>query len=60
MNSSIDADVFAVHRPHSLRFEPIAERVGAFSEFRGVREENLRHVFDVAEDGGVILFFDES
>src|SRR5438105_6193598 len=30
------------------------------SKYIGETEKNLRHVFDAAEDGGAILFFDEA
>jgi SpoVK/Ycf46/Vps4 family AAA+-type ATPase len=33
---------------------------GVVSKYIGETEKNLRHLFDAAEDGGAILFFDEA
>ena len=43
----------------NLSFES-AFRLSSASIYRRYREKNLRCVFDTAEEGGAILFFDEA
>jgi hypothetical protein len=51
------AEVLANHLNLSLFRVDLATSI---SKYIGETEKNLRHIFDAAEDGGAILFFDEA
>jgi leucyl-tRNA synthetase len=52
---------FAFARKYGLTIRGVIQPIGEdLNKYIGETEKNLRRVFDAAEDGGAILFFDEA